>query len=612
MNYRKIIFATLTALIPILLLAIVEASLWLLNAFPQPPLFIEKQISEVKQIEINAQVGERYFNKRVMPVPNLYPQRFSAEKSSGALRVFCLGGSTTAGFPYEMNVPFPQQLEFMLKNNYPDQEFEIINMGLSAINSFTVVDWIPEILDQSPDLIILYMGHNEFYGAYGTGSTISMGHNGRFIRLALKLQKLRLMQMMKSILRSSGSTPSIQDNPTLMEKVIDDRFIETNSILRMKTHENFAGNLNVILNACKSANVPVILSNLTSNIKDQFPLDITSASARETTKALELYQKGLKEFNQGDTATAYISLSRARDTDEVPFRGNAPLNDIIRDQADKFQLQFVDMENAFRVASPTGLPGNNLFCDHLHPNPLGYHLMAKQFYQALAQTELLPAVPEPFSSDQPLLVTDLDWEIGELRIYKLLHRWPFGNQTVKYSDYVPQIDSATTEIAKSYLFDHNIWVKAHGDMGYYFWQQKEPSKAALEYQAIITLFPDQIEYYGRLVECAKVTGQWDLVKHTCEQALEIAEAKGMFYYHLALSQRMAGKLKSAISNMQKAADAPELTRGQSVNVYYSLAQLLVDANKPMDAKIVLDALIQQAPDSQRARELLNKLNTMLN
>jgi len=607
MNQRKIIFTLLAALIPVAFLGLVELALWIVDAYPQPPLFVQVEEGDQAFIQINSQVGERYFNKKVMPVPNLYPQKFSAEKPAETLRIFCLGGSTTEGFPYDMTAPFPQQLAFLLKANHPDKDFEVINMGLSAINSFTVVDWIPDILDQDPDLILIYIGHNEFYGAYGTGSTISLGHDGRIVRLILKLHKFRVVQMISSMIRGSAGTPPSEANSTLMEKVIADKFIESNSVLRFKTRDNFADNLDIILKTCQSAGVPVILSNLVSNLKDQAPLDATSNPQQSSSKANELYLKGRHEFQQGDTITAFISLTRAKNNDQVPFRGIDYLNEILHNKANKFDLPIIDMKSAFRKASPSSIPGNELFCDHLHPNPVGYYLMAGEFYKALNQTDILSQVPTPIFPGEALFVTDLDWEIGALRIFKLLHRWPFGNSPVDYEDYVPLFNDQTVQIAKQYIFDHHVWGKAHSDMADYYLQKTELKKACREYQAIIEMYPEKTEYYTKLVECAKEARLWELVEQTCQRALSTTTAKGMFHYNLALSQRAAGNMEGAMVHILAAIEAPELTRVQSANVYFTYALFLLDIQKPSEAVIVLTELIKEVPDFIPAKELLNNL-----
>lgn len=607
MKSKKILFSAMAALLPLLALALVELSLWVFGAYSQPPLFLEVEEDELISMQINSNVGERYFDKQKMPVPNLYPQEFSAQKTASTLRVFCMGGSTTAGYPYERTVPFPKQLELMLERDYPERKFEVINLGISAINSYTVLDLLPEVLDQDPDLILLYMGHNEFYGAYGTGSTISLGHNAQIVRLVMKLQKLRVVQMAYALMRGEAESTQTQAKSTLMEKVIEDKFIENTSVLRMKTRANFASNVDRIIKTCKAANVPVVLSNVVSNIKDQPPLDMTSGQLKRPTKAEGLYRMGFRQFQQGDTVTANISLTRARNTDQVPFRGNDYINEILKKKAQKYQVPLVDMEQAFKLASPASIPGNELFSDHLHPNPLGYHLMAEQFYPAVIRHANLPIIKDTTDSQSPLLVTELDWEIGALKIFKLLHRWPFGDKPVDYSDYTPLTDTATVQVAQDYLFDHQVWGKAHDEMAKVLFNQKRYDKACEEYQAILEVYPEKTEFYTKLVDCAKLAKRYDLVEAVCVRALKIAPETGMFHYNLAIARRVGGDMESAMKHIKAAVEAPELTSVQLANVRFSYARFLVDLRRPSEAAAMLTQVIKEVPDFKPAQDLLNKL-----
>lgn len=607
MSKRTTIFKLAIIVIPIAFLLLVELGLRLFNIAGQPPLFLEQIVDSTAYMQINSKVGERYFDKRNTPVPNLYPQKFSPTKGDNTYRIFCMGGSTTAGFPYEMTVPFPRQLKMLLQANYPDRDFEVINMGLSAVNSFTMVDWMPEILDQDPDLILLYMGHNEFYGAYGTGSTISLGNDGRLVRLILKLKRLHLYQLVESLVQNfQGSTPATNDQ-TLMEKVIGEKVIDSNSLLRIKTRENYATNLDIILKACEAAGVEIILSNLVSNIKDQPPLDVTSNPQQKTSKAYGLYQRGKQQFAQGDTATAYISLVRARNTDQVPFRGNDYINEIINLKSSQHRVTLVDMKKAFRKASPSTIPGSELFCDHLHPNPLGYHIMAREFQSAIVRSGLLHRVEETQLPLQPFLVSDLDWEIGGLKIFKLLHRWPFGNKQVNYSDYQPFSNQATADIAQDYLFSHSIWGKAHSQMADHFLEKEEYALACREYQAIIEIYPENVEFYTKLVESAKQAKLYDLVEQTCEKALLISSEQGMFHYNLAIAKRLAGEMTEAMAHIKAALEAPELTRIQAANVHFTYARFLIDLRKPSEAAAILTQLVKEVPEFTKAQELLYRL-----
>lgn len=608
MKTRNIIFASLAALLPVLFLVILEIILSVFDLYPQTPLFYNKSKYGQQVVEINSRIGERYFNEKKIPVPNLYPQTFTANKSDNTFRIFCLGGSTTAGFPYEMTVPFPQQLKFQLQQNHPDLQFEVINMGLSAINSFTVLDWIPDIVKYSPDLIIIYMGHNEFYGAYGTGSTISFGHQAWMVRTIMALQKFRVVQMVNNLANKLVPTPTLEPGSTIMEKIIDDKFIAANSDLRQITHANFSANLDLILAGFSDAGTPVILSSLVSNLKDQSPLGVIERQTSDSTRAAFYYQQGLIEYGSGDSTSAFSSFTAARDRDEIPFRANSIANSIIKSKCDQNQIYFVDMNDIFNSNSPMGIPGNNLFCDHLHPNPVGYSLMADQFYRAIVKTNLLPAVDGAISDPTvPFLVTDLDWEIGSLRIFKLKHHWPFANERVDYSNYPPYLNEASARFAKDYLFKHNVWGKAHQEMAEFYLTAGDVASACKEYQGIVEMYPQKIEYYFKLIDCATSLNAWNLVEITSRRGLEKSKTKGMLFYYLAKAQRMTGQMEAALTNIQNSMNSPELTQIQSANITFTYARFLLEMGQTDLSINVLDSILDQVPDFAPARKLLEDL-----
>ena len=56
-------------------------------------------------------------------------QEFKLDKPKNGLRIFCFGGSTTAGRPYSSTTAFPNWLKLSLQNIDPSKSFEVINVG---------------------------------------------------------------------------------------------------------------------------------------------------------------------------------------------------------------------------------------------------------------------------------------------------------------------------------------------------------------------------------------------------------------------------------------------------------------------------------------------------
>ena len=69
-----------------------------------------------------------------------------------------------------MTANIPGIVRKQLRHLAPDREIEVVNFGASAINSNVIADLAPEMVAYAPDVVLVYMGHNEFYGPDGVGA----------------------------------------------------------------------------------------------------------------------------------------------------------------------------------------------------------------------------------------------------------------------------------------------------------------------------------------------------------------------------------------------------------------------------------------------------------
>jgi len=81
---------------------------------------------------------------------------------------------------------FSRILNQRLSDAFPEKQIEIVNTATAAINSYALLDFMDEILEKQPDAILIYAGHNEFYGALGVASTETLGKFRPLIKLYLK------------------------------------------------------------------------------------------------------------------------------------------------------------------------------------------------------------------------------------------------------------------------------------------------------------------------------------------------------------------------------------------------------------------------------------------
>ncbi|MBK6285128.1 MAG: SGNH/GDSL hydrolase family protein [Draconibacterium sp.] len=173
---QKVVFKLITGLIPFLILLAFEGLLRLTGYGDNLDLFIKNPTEGYeKYMIVNPVVGKKYFQKFEYTAPA--NDIFLAEKPENTFRVFVMGSSTVYGFPYERNLMFSRILHKQLEDAYPDKKIEMVNTAITAINSFTLLDYTDQILKYKPDAVLIYAGHNEFYGAFGIGSNETMSRN---------------------------------------------------------------------------------------------------------------------------------------------------------------------------------------------------------------------------------------------------------------------------------------------------------------------------------------------------------------------------------------------------------------------------------------------------
>ncbi|HER00220.1 MAG TPA: SGNH/GDSL hydrolase family protein [candidate division Zixibacteria bacterium] len=96
---------------------------------------------------------------------------FSADKPPEVIRICCIGNSCTFGWEIPEGKTYPELLELELEATYPDQDFQVLNLGVPGYTSHQGLVLLKEkVLDFEPDIITLSFGWNDIWGA-GKGIT---------------------------------------------------------------------------------------------------------------------------------------------------------------------------------------------------------------------------------------------------------------------------------------------------------------------------------------------------------------------------------------------------------------------------------------------------------
>ena len=468
----KWFYAVLVSL-PIIFLVILEIFLRIINYgynFDQ-----WKDIGEGKYI-INSDIGKKYFSNGDF-APTTGEDEFDIHKKGNSFRVFVLGESSAEGFPYSPMGSFSRYIRRRLELVYPNTPIEVINLGMTAINSYTLLDLVTGVLDQKPDLILIYTGHNEYYGALGVGSVQSFGSSRTLIRLMLYLDDFRITQLVRNSLHwisSLFSSGNKMLSGTLMSNMAKDKYILLNSRLFDEGIEQFKENMTDILKLIKDKGVPVILGRQVSNLKDQKPFISVSTPGYQT--ADQVYEEAENELKNNHFTEADSLFRLAKDLDVLRFRAPEEINKIIDDLGLEFHDPVVPIDSIFDSASPDGIVGDNLIVDHLHPNVRGYQLMGKAFYDCMEKEGYLPKTENstiPFAEQDSLtradfMFTRLDSIMGNDGVTILKDNWPYVKKSKVMSDFqqkdfveLLQPKDFTDSIAMYKIEGKISWTDAH-------------------------------------------------------------------------------------------------------------------------------------------------------
>lgn len=529
---KKRLFWTITILLPFVVFILLEITLQVINYGGNLDLFIDGPPGYENYLRCNDNVARRYFSQSIgIPTPPL--QLFLKEKPANAYRIFVLGGSSAAGFPYGNNISFPGVLRRALTKTFPEKNIEVINVAMSAVNSYTLLDLTGEILDQSPDALLIYAGHNEYYGALGVGSVQSLGNWRGLIRTYLKLQSFRTFLLLRDFIgwmqEQTGQLLSEDQSKTsantLMSRVVGEQTIPFGSTLYELGKKQFEENLREIIRRAKDNNVEVVLGELVSNIKDQKPF--ISVEDENGVSANSLFNSAKKDEVAGNYTDAETKYRKAKDYDALRFRAPEEFNEIIKKYARDFSIPFAPTVSYFKELSPNGLIGNSLILEHLHPNKEGYYLLAKVFYETMRNHKMIsPNWTEGIiEQEKNTGNTALDSVYGEMVISHLKQSWPFqpkDKPNTFFNTFRPK--NELEEMSLKVMQSKNFNLEAgHMELGNLYEKRGEYKKAFCEYNALIASIPHEMEFYQKTVTVLILDKNYDAARELLIQSLKYKE-----------------------------------------------------------------------------------------
>ena len=428
---RKLLLILVGLLLPVLLLALVEGTLALFGIgddalyddpfvgfAPGSRLFEEREVG-----------GEGRWVTRPAKLAFFNEQSFPVAKGAGTVRIFTLGGSTTAGRPYDDLLSFSQWLRLYLQAADPHRHFEVVNAGAISYASDRIALLMQELVRYEPDAFVIYTGHNEFLEERTYSELIHQSEAVKRLRMWVsnfRFAALARRAMAPSPQRGTETDQLVTrlDAWTGLERFHRDPHLEDTVV------EHFASNLRRMIGIARGGGVRVVFVQPISNLKDFSPFKGEpgrSLSGAEQGRLETLQGRAEELLGAGRPAEALASLKEAlelapqhadlhflvgrchlavgrfeearaafvlsKDLDAAPLRALERIERQIEQVTARERAALVDLpaarEGENRRLTGHGIFGNELLQDHVHPTVKVHARIAELLVEELAAMGLV-------------------------------------------------------------------------------------------------------------------------------------------------------------------------------------------------------------------------------
>jgi tetratricopeptide (TPR) repeat protein len=464
---------------PMVALAGLEGALRLGGYGFSTSFFKKATIGGQERLVENDEFGLRFFPRALARMAA--PTVMRADKPAGTLRVFILGESAALGDP-RPQFGAGRYFEVLLRERFPGQDFEVVNTGVTAIDSHVILPIARECARRQGDLWIIYMGNNEMVGPFGAATVFGRQAPAlSVVRLTVGIQRARLGQLLVDLVRRLRKPPT--EAPWHGLEMFQENKVPPDDPRRQVVYRSFARNLEDILKAGLNSGAKVLLSTVAVNLKDCPPFaselggqvapaerdayekSCAQGSAAEAqgnfAEAARAYEQagrlcpgsadlqfrlGACQQRLGNAAAAHRAFELAVDCDALPFRADSRINGLIAEAARRrggpgarLSFAFCDAASALTAESPAGVPGQELFYEHVHLNFEGNYRLARAWADGVEKL-LPPALASrpagPWASQESCerLLGLTDW--NRLSVFEEMAR------RLKHPPFAGQLDNA--------------------------------------------------------------------------------------------------------------------------------------------------------------------------
>ncbi len=337
------------------------------------------------------------------------PESIEREKPANQFRIFALGGSTVQGSPFTTETSFSTWLQLSLAAASNEHQWRVINCGGTSYASYRVAAILDEVIEYEPDLLIFFLGHNEFLEDRTYGNWKKWPRSSA--RVVESLASLRTVQLLRQLAAPLAKSSSVDPLPWVAESEVNARLDKYGGLepyvrdqkWRNDIIEHFRITYTRMLRRAHDYGIPVIVCVPVSDLRDTPPFKVViepHASLEDQEKMKTLWQRiqlssnsasermqscrELLECDPHHSGAAYVLgrlmldqqkfseakywLTVARDWDVCPLRATSEIETIVREAAGDLDAPLLDVLEKCESLSRHGIVGAPLLVDHVHPS----------------------------------------------------------------------------------------------------------------------------------------------------------------------------------------------------------------------------------------------------
>jgi tetratricopeptide (TPR) repeat protein len=201
-----------------------------------------------------------------------------------------------------------------LRERFPEQPFEIVNVAITAINSHAILPIARECARQHGDLWIIYMGNNEMVGPFGAATVFgAQAPPLALVRLGLALQQTRAGQLLMALARKVRGHAATASSWGGMEMFVGNR-LRPDEPRKQTVYRNFQRNLHDIVQAGLDSGTRIILNTVAVNLRDCPPFaSLSNSNLPAADRALfeRFYAEGVAASGQSNAGLAAERFEQA-------------------------------------------------------------------------------------------------------------------------------------------------------------------------------------------------------------------------------------------------------------------------------------------------------------